>query len=82
MPRLRLTIGAGEQMEPAIVEASSLGLLGTEAVVRIGSAEVSGGAAASGRGRSPGPPTSLTTTTAATGDSARPRDLCPQVGVP
>ncbi len=40
MPRLRLTIGAREQMEPAIIKATPLGLLGTEAVVRIGAAEI------------------------------------------
>jgi hypothetical protein len=34
MPCLRLTVGAREQMEPAIVEASSLGLLGVP--LRIG----------------------------------------------
>jgi len=39
---LRLTISAREQMEPAIVEATPLGLLGTEAVVRIGAAEITG----------------------------------------
>ena len=46
MPSLRLTFGACEQMEPAIVEATPLGLLGTEAVVRIGATEISGSAAA------------------------------------
>jgi hypothetical protein len=46
MPRLRLTIGSAEKMEPALVEATPLGLLGTEAVVRIGSAEINGSAKA------------------------------------
>jgi hypothetical protein len=46
MPRLRLTIGNGEQMEPAVIEATPLGLLGTEAVVRIGAAEIRGSAKA------------------------------------
>jgi hypothetical protein len=40
MPGLRLTIGAREQMELAIVEATPLGLLDTEAVVRIGVIEI------------------------------------------
>ncbi len=44
--RLRLTVGARERMEPAIVEATPLGLLGTEAVVRIGAAEINGNAEA------------------------------------
>ena len=42
MPRLRLTIGARERMEPAIIKATPLGLLGTEAVVRLGAAEITG----------------------------------------
>jgi hypothetical protein len=46
MPWLRLTVGAREQMEPAIVKATPLGLLGTEAVVRIGAAEINGSAKA------------------------------------
>ena len=46
MPRLRVAIGARERMEPAIIKATPLGLLGTEAVVRIGSAEITGSAAA------------------------------------
>jgi hypothetical protein len=46
MPRLQLTIGARERMEPAIIEATPLGLLGTEAVVRIAAAEIRGSAAA------------------------------------
>jgi hypothetical protein len=46
MRRLRLTIGARERMELAIVEAPPLGLLGTEAVVRIGAAEIRGSATA------------------------------------
>jgi hypothetical protein len=46
MPRLRLTIGTRERMEPAIIKATPLGLLGTEAVVRIGAIEISGSAAA------------------------------------
>jgi hypothetical protein len=44
MPRLRLTIGARERMEPAVIKATPLGLLGTEAVVRIGPAEINGSA--------------------------------------
>ena len=46
MSWLRLTVGAREQMEPAIVKATPLGLLGTEAVVRIGAAEINGNAEA------------------------------------
>jgi hypothetical protein len=46
MPRLRLTVGAREQMEPSIVKATPLGLLGTEAVVRIGAIEINGNAKA------------------------------------
>jgi hypothetical protein len=30
MPRLRVTIGARERMEPAVIKATPLGLLGTE----------------------------------------------------
>lgn len=44
MPRLRLTIGARERMELAMVKATLLGLLGTEAVVRIGAIEINGNA--------------------------------------
>jgi hypothetical protein len=46
MPRLRLTIGARERMEPAIIKATPLGLLGTEAIVRIGTIEINGNAKA------------------------------------
>ncbi len=46
MPRLRLTIGNGEQMEPGVLEATPLGLLGAEALVRVGPVEIRGSAKA------------------------------------
>jgi hypothetical protein len=46
MPRLGVAIGARERMEPGIIKATPLGLLGTEAVVRLGAAEIRGSAAA------------------------------------
>jgi hypothetical protein len=46
MSRIRLTIGSAEKMEPTIAKGTPLGLLGTEAIVRIGPAEINGSATA------------------------------------
>jgi hypothetical protein len=46
MPRITVHIGARERLEPTISKATPLGLLGTEAIVRLGSASITGRAAA------------------------------------
>jgi hypothetical protein len=46
MPRITLHVGGREQLEPAISKATPLGLLGTEAIVRLGPAMITGPAAA------------------------------------
>jgi hypothetical protein len=46
MPSITIQIGARERLEPAILEATPLGALGTEALVHLGSATIRGRAAA------------------------------------
>jgi hypothetical protein len=46
MPQITVKIGAHERLEPAISKATPLGALGTEAIVRLGSASITGRAAA------------------------------------
>jgi hypothetical protein len=46
MPRITIHVGAREQLEPAITKATPMGLLGTEAIVRLGSAIITGSATA------------------------------------
>jgi hypothetical protein len=46
MPRLTIHVGARERLEPAISKATPMGLLGTEAIVRLGSTMITGSAAA------------------------------------
>jgi hypothetical protein len=46
MPRITLHVGGRERLEPAITKATPMGLLGTEAIVRLGSTMISGRAAA------------------------------------
>jgi hypothetical protein len=46
MPRITIQVGARERLEPAISKATPLGALGTEAIVRLGAASISGRAAA------------------------------------
>jgi hypothetical protein len=46
MPQITIHIGGHERLEPAISKATPLGLLGTEAIVRLGPAMITGRAAA------------------------------------
>jgi hypothetical protein len=46
MPRIIIKVGGRERLEPAISKATPMGLLGTEALVRIGATCISGPAAA------------------------------------
>jgi hypothetical protein len=46
MPRITIHVGAREQLEPAISKATPMGLLGTEAIVRLGPAIITGRATA------------------------------------
>ena len=46
MPRVTIHIGGRERLEPAISKATPMGLLGTEAIVRLGPAMITGTAAA------------------------------------
>ena len=46
MARITIDIGTRERLEPAISKATSLGLLGTEAIVRLGSTMITGHAPA------------------------------------
>jgi len=46
MPRITIKIGAREHLEAAISKATPLGALGTEAIVHLGAASISGSAAA------------------------------------
>jgi hypothetical protein len=46
MPRITLHVGGREQLEAAISKASPMGLLGTEAIVRLGPAVITGSATA------------------------------------
>jgi hypothetical protein len=46
MPRITIHIGGREQLDAAISKATPMGSLGTEAIVRLGSALITGTAAA------------------------------------
>jgi hypothetical protein len=46
MPRVEIRIGTRERLEPTISKATPLGALGTEAIVRLGTASISGTAQA------------------------------------
>jgi hypothetical protein len=46
MPRVTIHVGARERLEPTISKATPMGLLGTEAIVRLGSASIIGSATA------------------------------------
>ena len=45
MPRVTIHVGGHEHLEPAISKATPMGLLGTEAIVRLGSTMITGRAA-------------------------------------
>jgi hypothetical protein len=42
MPRVTIHIGTREHLEPTISKATPMGALGTEAIVRLGSASITG----------------------------------------
>jgi hypothetical protein len=46
MPRITIQVGGHERLEPAITKATPMGLLGTEAIVRLGPAMITGRAPA------------------------------------
>jgi hypothetical protein len=46
MPRVEICVGGRERLEPAILKATPLGALGTEALVRVGATSIRGRAAA------------------------------------
>jgi hypothetical protein len=46
MPRITIQVGGHELLEPRISKATPLGLLGTEAIVRLGPAMITGRAPA------------------------------------
>jgi hypothetical protein len=46
MPRVEIRIGTRERLEPTISKATPLGALGAEAIVRLGTASISGTAQA------------------------------------
>jgi hypothetical protein len=46
MPRITIHVGGREQLEPTISKATPMGLLGTEAIVRLGPAVITGSATA------------------------------------
>jgi hypothetical protein len=46
MPRITIHVGGREQLEPSISKATPMGLLGTEAIVRLGPAIITGTATA------------------------------------
>jgi hypothetical protein len=46
MPRVTIHVGARERLKPAISKATPMGLLGTEAIVHLGPASITGGATA------------------------------------
>ena len=46
MARITIKIGGRERLEPAISKATPLGALGTEAIVRLGAASITGSATA------------------------------------
>ena len=46
MPKITIHVGGREPLEPTISKATPMGLLGTEAIVRLGPAMITGPAAA------------------------------------
>ena len=46
MPRITIHLGGHERLEPAITKATPMGLLGTEAIVRLGPTMITGRASA------------------------------------
>ena len=46
MPRITIHVGGHERLEPAITKATPLGMLGTEAIVRLGPTMITGTATA------------------------------------
>jgi hypothetical protein len=46
MPQITIHVGGHERLEPAITKATPMGLLGTEAIVRLGPAMLTGRAPA------------------------------------
>jgi hypothetical protein len=46
MPRITIQVGGREQLEATVSKATPMGLLGTEAIVRLGPVVLTGGAAA------------------------------------
>ena len=46
MPHITIRVGGRERLEPAITKATPMGLLGTEAIVRLGSTMITGRAPA------------------------------------
>jgi hypothetical protein len=46
MPQITIHVGGHERLEPAITKATPLGLLGTEAIVRLGPTMITGRAPA------------------------------------
>ena len=42
MPRITIHLGGHERLEPAITKATPMGLLGTEAIVRLGATSITG----------------------------------------
>jgi hypothetical protein len=46
MPQITIHVGGHERLEPAITKATPMGLLGTEAIVRLGPAMITGRATA------------------------------------
>ena len=46
MPRITIHLGGHERLEPAITKATPMGLLGTEAIVRLGPTMITGTATA------------------------------------
>jgi hypothetical protein len=46
MPRITIHVGGRERLEPAISKATPMGLLGTEAIVRLGATSITGTATA------------------------------------
>jgi hypothetical protein len=46
MPRITIHVGGHERLEPAITKATPMGVLGTEAIVRLGPTTITGTATA------------------------------------
>ena len=46
MPRITIHVGGHERLEPAISKATPMGALGTDAIVRLGPAMITGSATA------------------------------------